>query len=278
VAEEKSKPLFEAIIRNDDKKAKMAYGRAVHVLPEAVQFAVDLRFKNYEHASQILPKLNMTDSQKTFWEGILKQKPPHLAKTLCENLKTSSFPEMGLKASEEEMAWLRYYDEVSGHLINSENGSKELSPINKDLSRVSCNERECLPLNDDLRDELLRDSFFDEIHNKRRRDTRFYAANIKSPLKLGQYSPYVLDMSLLKFYKALKATTIEKQMHFLRRFKGIARDMRNDTILSRSIADIILGDDQDLATAKRLGVFLTSQPLIASLTRIEGELPSCGVK
>lgn len=276
---EKARPLFEAVIKNDDKKAKLAYGRAVRALPELVQLALDLRFKNYEHALTILPKTPLSEDQKDFWGKIIAQKPKKLSQALCQELIARvNFPAPGSKAPEEEVVWLKYFDDVAREVINPEASNKEPSELNKELLKITCTEKDCGPIPDGIRDELLTDKFFDQIHNMRRRDTLFYANNFRSPLKLGQYRPWVADMGLLKFYKALKGTLYTKQMHFLRRFKGIARDMRADTILSRSIADIIMGDDQDLVMAKRLGTFLTSNSLISAITRIENEIPSCQIK
>jgi hypothetical protein len=275
----KAKVLFEAVIRNDDKKAKFSYGRTVRTLPEIVQLAMDLRFKNYDHASSILAKTPLSDEQKDFWGKILAKKPEKLNLAICQELTTSeNFPSLGSKAPDEEVVWLKFFDDVAKDLISSEGASHEVSELNKKFATVNCNDKDCMPIADDLRDDLLSDKFFDDIHNMRRRDSHFFAANFKSPLKLGQYHPLVSDMGLLKFYKALKATPSIKQMHFLRRFKSIARDMRPDTILSRSIGDIILGDDQDLITAKRFGTFLTSNSLISAVTRIENQIPSCQIK
>ncbi len=278
VAAEKSKPLLEAIVKNDEKKAKLSYGRAVRVLPEIVQLAVDLRLKNYDHGNTVLPKTPLTDSQKTFWNGIIQKKPRNLEKAVCEALTADpSFPVAGEKVPDEESEWLKYFDEVATKIVNPDNVPRERSDLTMSVDRVICTERECGPINDNLRDEILTDKFFDNLHNMRRRDTRFYKANYKSPLKIWQYRPYISDMALFKFYKALKNTPCEKQSHFIRRFKGIARDMRGETILSRSIAAIILGDEKDQAFARRLGSFLVSNSLISAVTRIEGELATCQV-
>jgi hypothetical protein len=278
VAAEKSKPLLEDIVRNDEKKAKQAYGRAVRVLPEIVQLAVDLRLKNYDHASTALPKTPLMDDQKSFWGGIIQKRPKNLEKAVCEALVANpAFPMAGAKVPDEEAEWLKYFDEVATKIVNPEGTPKEKSELTMSVERVICTDRECGPINDNLRDEILTDKFFDNLHNMRRRDTRFYKANYKSPLKIWQYRPYISDMALFKFYKALKNTPYEKQSHFIRRFKGIARDMRAETILSRSIAAIILGDEKDMALARRLGSFLVSNSLISAVTRIEGELATCMV-
>jgi len=276
VAAEKSKALFEAIVKNDEKKAKLAYGRAVRVLPDIVQLAVDLRLKNYDHGATVLEKTPLTNDQKAFWNGIILKKPRNLEKAVCEALgANSAFPVAGEKVPDEEAEWLKHFDDVATQIVNPNNTPKERSELTMSIDRVICTDRECGPINDNLRDEILTDKFFDNLHNMRRRDTRFYKANYKSPLKIWQYVPYVSDMALFKFYKAVKNTSYEKQNHFIRRFKGIARDMRSETILSRSIAAIILGDEQDLALSKRLGNFLTTNSLISAVTRIEGELASC---
>jgi len=273
----KAKPLFEAIVKNDEKKAKLAYGRAVRALPEIVQIAVDLRLKNYDHAGGILTKTPLSEDEKTFWGEVISKKPKSLETAICKALMIHpNFPSGGQKAPDEEAEWLKYYTEVVAN-VTPEAVPKERSDLTKSLDRVICTDRECGPIPENLQEELLTDKFFDDLHNMRRRDTRFYKANYKSPLKLWQYRPLVSDIALFKFYKALKNTTIEKQNHFLRRFRGIARDMRSETILSRSIGAIILGDEKDRALAKRFGNFLTTNSLITALTRIEGEIATCEV-
>jgi len=274
----KAKPLFEAVVQDDEKKAKLAYGRAVRVLPEIVQLAVDLRLKNYDHASMVLPKTPLTEDQKTFWSEIILKKPKKLERAVCEALvKNQDFPAPGEKSSEEEGECIKYFEDVAKEVVNHSDAPRERSELTMSIDRVICTDRECGPILENLRDEILNDKFFDKLHNMRRRDTRFYKGNFMSPQKLWEYRPYVSDIALFKFYKALKNTPYEKQNHFIRRFKGIARDMRSETILSRSIAGIILGDEKDLALAKRLGNFLNLNPLISAVTRIEGVLATCQV-
>jgi hypothetical protein len=273
----KSKPLFEAVIKNDDKKAKLAYGRAVRALPEIVQLAIDLRFKNYDHAATILAKTPLSQEQKDFWQKIIDKKPKKLGVAVCSALvENPNFPPSSDKISAEEESWFSNFESVVQSVLAEDNVPKVKSSISETLDKIpNCNGALCTPLTEDIEGQVLTDEFFDNLHNMKRRDTHFWQGNYKSLQKVGEYSPYVTDNELYKFYRTLKASPTPKQDHFLRRFKGIARDMRAETILSRSIADIVLEDQDDKVLAYRLGTFLRNNALISAITRIEGEVPAC---
>src|SRR5689334_21784935 len=90
-AKSKVNDAFTAVLNNDDKKAKLAYGRGYKFMPELVQFAFDLRFKNFDHALELLPKLDYTSEEKEMWKRILSSKPKSIHKAICDELEKRNF-------------------------------------------------------------------------------------------------------------------------------------------------------------------------------------------
>jgi len=109
---EKFNSILNPFLAGDEKKAKKAYARSYRVLPEFVQFAFDLRFKNYDHALTVLPKTPWEENEKTFWAKILHGQPASLPKVICNGEKVSPlFPQKVEPTAEEKLGTIKFLRE-----------------------------------------------------------------------------------------------------------------------------------------------------------------------
>src|SRR5262249_14196536 len=72
--DERIRAVFRPLFENDEKKAKVAYGRNHRYLPEDIQFAMDLHFSNFDHALEILPRTIKSQIERDFWEKVVKSR------------------------------------------------------------------------------------------------------------------------------------------------------------------------------------------------------------
>ena len=278
--------LFQALVQNDDKRAKLSYGRASRSLPDLVQFAVDLKFHNFQHAKTALAGSTMSPEQKEFWGKVLDKKPTRLSKVICEEFKEASKDSgtgsgdsstANTEAGNLDSAWASFYQRTVSDLASKDGGKS--SPAEKTLEQVQC-EKEVCTLPQDSSETLLVDSFFDNLHNLKRRDTRNVQANYKNAVKLVgiEKDANVTRESLSHFFSALKAATDNpKQTHFLRRFTGIGRDMRIEDLANRQLGDAFLGDEDDQKMTGTLQKFVSQNKLISAVNRLDYELADCAL-
>jgi hypothetical protein len=278
---DKANSVFEPVLLNDDKKAKMAYGRNHRFLPELLQLAFDLRFKNYEHALEVLPKTPLSEQRKNFWQGVISKKPLKLGKEVCAALAASeSYPVASQSdTSSDEVAWIREVDQL---LDKVSAGQKAPAPKSDELDKIlgdlKCQEGDCAPIPQDLRPKILTDEFFDKLHNWKRRDTRFMESLYKNLVQWKLYKPYVNTKNIFRLWKSLKASDDDtRQAHFLHRFVSIGRDMRSESGLDRLIGDKILDDQNDLKFARRINRFNDDNALLTVVTTIDHELAGCNL-
>jgi hypothetical protein len=276
---EKVRTTFAAILTNDDKKAKLAYGRNYRFMPDFIQFAVDLRFKNYDHALQILEKLQITPEEKEFWSKILKAKPARLVPPICEALKSSE--SLSFSESKEQVKWNQEIEELVQTLIPEKAKSAPPAELDITLDQLQCKHTgatpQCEPLTPELQQKLLTDAFFDKLHNMQVRDTHFVKWNYKNYIKVREYRRYVSLSSLHKFFHTIQSTQSDKQIKFLKRFRGIGRDLRPENIVSRVFGDLVVGDEKDTILAEHIESFVQSYPILNLAMGLEFELANCGL-
>lgn len=275
---------FTPTLANDDKKAKQSYGRTYRVMPEFMQFAFDMRFKNYDHALGILPKILWTDGERAFWENIVKKRPGQLAKAICENVGPDSPFSKYMEPSKDEQAWVESLNQLVTEML-PQDASKNIPQTNQSLdqeiAKLNCSKKvaadlnPCDPVPADLQPSLFTEDFFDRLHNMQRRDTRFVKENYRHPFKMVKYKRYVKVSNIVKLYNALKATEFAKQNHFLRRIKGVARDVRGESTVDRVMADIVLEDKKDMLIARQLQYLVQRNPTLSFLNHLNYGLALC---
>src|SRR5262249_1709155 len=135
-----------------------------------------------------------------------------------------------------------------------------LSEVDREIEKIDG------PLSSELQASLFIEKFFDKVRNGQRRDTSFFKANYKNVIKMARYKRYVGLSRLLKLYRGLTATEFKAQNHFLRRIYGIARDIRVEQTISRSVGDQILNDKDDLAFVRRINWLVYGDPLVSLTT------------
>jgi hypothetical protein len=276
--------VFAAVFGNDDKKAKLAYGRGYRFMPEFMQFALDLRFRNYEHALTLLPEVSESKEEIEFWNRIIGAKPAKLAGAICEDLKKHpEFPSQPLETETDESVWAAHLIDLGVKLAEAQK-PLDRSPTKLDqvLEKLTCQQNDtfpptwqCEPMTPEVRAEVTNHSFFDNLHNMQRRDIRFVKANYRHHIKLLQYRRYINPVNLYKFHFAIEATNWEGYNSFSRRYKGFARDMRTEDLIGRVMGDLMLDDKKDMAIARRLHSIVYSNPVLALATRIEWDLVNC---
>jgi len=84
-------------------------------------------------------------------------------------------------------------------------------------------------------------------------------------------------MKILKLFRAVEDTDFPKQNHFIRRLKGVARDMRASSAWKRTIGDVILDDKPDLGFAHSLTYFIQKYAIIDFLNGLDIELTPCNL-
>jgi hypothetical protein len=272
---EKVKTTFDAVFNNDDKKAKLLYGRNYKFMPEVVQFALDIRFKNFEHALTVLPNAGESQGETAFWQSIVNEKPTKFAAAVCKKvLAQTDFPTADLSPTQVEVDWnnqLKVEDTTS---------EKTLSELNKGLSVLVCgpdDKASCEPLNEVDQKTFFSESYFDKVHNFQRRDTAFVNANYRNAAKITSYKRYITVENIFKIFRAMNATEHSRKDHFLRRIKGIGRDIRIESISARLVGDEILDDTKDLQVAARLRSLINANPILTKAINLDYELASCGL-
>ncbi|MDZ4676623.1 MAG: hypothetical protein SGI74_03855 [Oligoflexia bacterium] len=276
---QKVNQTFKSILTNDDKKAKLAYGRNYRHMPDFIQFAVDLRFKNYDHAIILLEKLEITPPEKEFWLKILNTKPARLVSPICEALKADT--SLNFTESQEQVRWNNETDKLIESLISAQAKNAEPSELDKIIEQINCKHvgeaLSCEPIEPALREKLLNDVFFDKIHNLQVRDTNFIKWNNKNYIKITEYQRHVTIDSLHKFFHAIQATPYDRQVKFLKRYRGIGRDLRSENIVGRIFGDLVLGDEKDMVLAEHIQSFLQAYPILNLTLGLEFELATCGL-
>jgi hypothetical protein len=276
---------FRAVIQNDDKKAKLTFGRSYKYMPEFIQFAFDLRFRNFDHAKDLTSKLPYNDDEKTFWQNLISKKPASITKYMCEEFKKTNFEVPQLPTHELEMPWYQDLQEVMDELYSKEmskTGNKA-TIADETFSKVKYkNEKgEIIPLSIEAQKDLLQDSFFDKVRNAQRKDTLHWLDTYKTPLKAWTYQRLFNPHLAFQFYESLMATTqieAHKKSHFERRMRGIIKDMRVETARMRSIADAVIKDQKDLKISTGIENFLSRYPILTIFLNLESNLAECGLK
>ncbi len=282
---EKVFATFTPLFRHDEKKAKMAFGRYYRTMPDTIQFALDLRFKNFEHAIGILPQIKWSVPITLLWKNALA-KPNRVIKALCDELKEqSNFPADDLKPSPEALAWTK---ELSAIKIQADSDFKRNntrpSKLEEQLADFTCETSspdyrlwKCIPLNEDQINNLFKDNFFNRLHNMQRRDIRTLKEIFRNPVKVSEYKRYISVETIYKFYLAVKATDHQKQSKYLKRFRTVALDMRKENFLGRYLGDLILEDQEDVTVVERLQRFSILFPLISLVIQFDYELAECAL-
>lgn len=118
------------VLGNDDK-GQDGLWRSYRFMPPFMQFAFDVRFRNFDHALTLLPTLNRSPDEKTFWEKILKQKPKNLGQAICEGLVSQdTFPPLTTEPSAEQEAWAFEFEALADHLFQKISWRWRESPLN----------------------------------------------------------------------------------------------------------------------------------------------------
>ncbi len=271
---------FKAVILDDDKKAKTAFGRSYKFMPEFVQFAFDLRFKNFDHALELLPKLPYSAEEKSFWAGILKKRPIAFAKTLCEQFKADKFQMNTPEIMPDELAWSQEYYGVMNSLLKEEQSkatAKAPTPLNITLGKMKFKDQNLnsLPLDEASQNIVYNEGFFDGLRNAQRRDTRFWLDSYKNALKAWMYQRGYLPLYVYDLYSSMNITNTPQKDHFMKRLRGIIKDMRVESLLSRNRGDMTIGDEKDLAKVKMISKFMNRYPFVSVLLYFEPSLSGC---
>ena len=278
--------VFTPILTNDDKKAKLQYGRNYRYLPEVVQFALDLRFKNFEHALLVLSQSGKSYGEVEFWKKIILAKPQKLSATVCEALTADRglFKEP-LAITSEEAEWFEKVIEVRKKFVKEAEAKQtgELSNLEKQLAELPCewdgekSPKSCESLSVEQQKIFLDDKFYDNLHNMQRRDTRFVQATYKNFVKLAAYKRYVTVSHLLGLYKAVEATEVKRKEHYLKRLGGIGRDIRTENLVAREVGNEMLADKKDAEFLARIKNLMDANPLLGITTGLGAELAGCGL-
>lgn len=273
---------FRAIIMNDDKKAKLAYGRSYKFMPEFIQFAFDLRFRNFEHAMELLPKLPYENEERAFWQKIVAKKPISFSKAICEDFKNAKFKVPALETLPEEMAWSQEYYAVMNELLRKEQSKMKphgVTPLNAILGKVKFRDGHLKPLALEPEDQkaIYSDEFFDKLRNAQRRDTKYWLDNHKNVLKAWVYQRAYLPLYVYDLYASMTITEHPRKNHFLRRLKGIIKDMRFESLIARSRGNHVIDDKEDAAKLTVVSKFMNRHPFVSVLLYFEPQLSSCGL-
>jgi hypothetical protein len=282
---------FEAVLNNDEKKAKLLYGRNYKVMPEVVQFALDVRFKNFEHALQILPQTGESSDEMDLWRKILSKKPAHFSQAVCqEMLSDVSFPHGNLEVSQIQSQWNAELKTFAAELRRLNTIKQADSDLQEKLDQIQCqpssqveplsqssSHMTCPGLSSAHRKEFLNEAFFDKLHNMQRRDTAFIRANYRNYINSSTYIRYANLDSIFKLYKAMLATDEPRIAHFLKRVKGVGRDIRPESMGSRVLGDEILNDPKDYAIAQRLNLIIEANPILSFAINLDSDLSTCGL-
>ncbi|MCC6277029.1 MAG: hypothetical protein IT289_03825 [Oligoflexia bacterium] len=277
--------IYTHVFTNNDKKAKLAYGRHHKHIPHRFQFALDLRFKNYDHAEQILKESFETQSERDFFETLVKARGVRVVPPLCEQLLTKDFqmPE----ADKNAQAWAAELELVVRSLLSTRAVKSAPSELDKTLDQLECDDENwsieggtCSALTGESKKKLMGEAFFDKFRNLHRRDVRFVREAYRDYVKVREYNRYVSVNNMLRFYRAIQATSDDQylQSKYIRRFKGAGRDMRPENLVSRLIGGVIIEDAKDVARTTRLLRFVQAYPELNVSLGLEFELASCGLK
>src|SRR5262249_18344229 len=149
-------------------------------------------------ALELLPQLGKSQEEVDFWTRVLKKKPKRLGNGICEDLKTQEqFPAHLIDPSSESKAWAHEIENFAWSLVGKEKAQAAHKPceVDKALSLVSCNngpgKNACAPLTEGQQTQLLTDSFFDNLHNMQRRDSKMLARYHANVIELMSYPKYV---------------------------------------------------------------------------------------
>lgn len=278
-AKTKVNEAFQAVVLNDDKKAKLSYGRSHRFMPEFVQFAFDLRFKNYEHALELLPKTPYTDEEKALWKKVLEMKPKNIQKALCEELTSRQFAFDQAEPLKEEVAWYADIQDVTDDLFQNQKQIVTKQDVQDVLTKLSLKDDKgnLRALSDEDQKAILNDAFFDLFRNAQRRDTNAWMAYYVTPVKAWNYQRGFNPNLAYDLFASLAITETPKKKHFLHRLKGIIKDMRVETLTLRTLGSKAVGDEDDLKKVDGLLNFKSRYPVTSSFLHLETTLATCGL-
>lgn len=123
---------------------------------------------------------------------------------------------------------------------------------------------------------LLDSAFFDKFRNMQRRDTNFYKANYWNTYKVVNYTPYYSPSNAWDLYWSLGVTEHPKKNHFMRRIKGIVKDMRENLVMHRFVGSKLIQDEDDYKKAGSIAYFINRYPMISAFLRFDFTLNDCG--
>ncbi|MBK9293963.1 MAG: hypothetical protein IPM57_05885 [Oligoflexia bacterium] len=271
---------FRAVISNDDKKAKLAYGRTYKHMPNFLQFAYDLRFRNFERAKEVAERLSYTDFEKTFWKTLVEKKPAVISKYVCDWFKENKFGFEKIKPIPKEADWFKEYTYTLESMQKELRSKSPLKKTELDATFEKYNfldgKKNPIALSADSQKELLATEFFDKFRNMQRRDTNYYSANFWSAFKVASYGPYFGPNNAWDFYLSLEVTDHPRKSHFLRRLKGIIKDMRENMVMHRLIGSKIIQDEEDYNKALAIAYFINRYPFVSAFLRFDFTLNNCG--
>lgn len=132
-------------------------------------------------------------------------------------------------------------------------------------------------MTDDQEKVIFTDDFFDRLRNSQRRDTRALAESYKNVLRLMAYRKNISRVKVLDLYKNLMISQSPLRDKYVRRIRGLAKDIRGENITARMIGSEIVGDGKDLAFVQRLLAVVKSDLQMALVTRLDYELAKCNL-
>lgn len=278
--------LTPLLKKNNVKKTKKLYGRHHRNLDDNVQFALDIRFGNYDHALKILDDQDFDSEEEDFWERILKAKPKNVSKAVCEELASQQkFPEAEVDLGQlRESKWKKVLDDLIWNLASPKRREKQdprVKSFVEKLNTLECQDKNspetgfCPPLTAEQQEVFLKQEFMDPIRNAQRRSSRIFEAYRKKPVKLIEDPNDYNRFLLVKLDWSIRGTDSKYRNRYLKRLRGIAKDMRKDSVYHRQIGSMILRDYNDVRFMNRVRWLLSSRPVLAVVNGLNLSLPSC---